>query len=204
MRNQGKLRLGYFPLPLAEARRIRACLSYPASPVTAIDPCIGGGAAFLAITGEACARRYGIELDAYRAEQAAAVVDQVIHGDCLEVHCLVESFGLAFLNPPYDWTMGQGRSERTERVFLAHTYRWLKTAGVLVLVVPAAHVRECGEILASQFKAHPNLPLDRPGVRAVSPGRGFGDTADPPGARAVEGQRDCRPARSVRKYREKL
>jgi hypothetical protein len=24
MRNQGKLRLGYFPLPLAEARRIRA------------------------------------------------------------------------------------------------------------------------------------------------------------------------------------
>ena len=152
MRNQGKLRLGYFPLPLAEARRIRACLSYPASPVTAIDPCIGGGAAFLAITGEACARRYGIELDAYRAEQAAAVVDQVIHGDCLEVHCRVESFGLAFLNPPYDWIMGQGRSERMERVFLAHTYRWLKTGGVLVLVVPAAHVRECGEILASQFK----------------------------------------------------
>jgi hypothetical protein len=27
----------------------------------------------------------GIELDAYRAEQAAAVVDEVIHGDCLEV-----------------------------------------------------------------------------------------------------------------------
>lgn len=48
--------------------------------------------------------------------------------------------------------MGQGRSERTERVFLAHTYRWLKTGSVLVLVVPAAHVRECGEVLASQFK----------------------------------------------------
>ena len=32
-------------------------------------------------------------------------------------------------------------------------YRWLKAGGVLVLVVPAAHVRECGEILASQFKA---------------------------------------------------
>ena len=152
MRNQGKLRLGYFPLPLAEARRIRACLSYPASPFTAVDPCIGDGAAFLAITGEACARRYGVELDAYRAEQAAAVVDDVKYGDCLEVHCRVESFGLVFLNPPYDWTMGQGRSERMERLFLAHTYRWLKTGGVLVLVVPAAHVRECGEILAAQFK----------------------------------------------------
>ena len=76
-------------------------------------------------------------------------MDEMIHGDCLEVHCPVESFGLLFLNPPYDWTTGGTRSERTERVFLAHTYRWLKLGGVLVLVVPAAHVRECGEILAS-------------------------------------------------------
>ena len=30
MRLQGKLRLGYFPLPLTEARRIRACLAWPA------------------------------------------------------------------------------------------------------------------------------------------------------------------------------
>jgi len=153
MRIQGKLRLGFFPLPLTEARRIRACLRYPASPFSAIDPCIGDGAAFLTITGESCARRYGIELDAYRAEQAAVVVGEIIHGDCLDVHCPVESCGLAFLNPPYDWTAGETRSERTERVFLAHTYRWLKVGGVLVLVVPAVHVRECAEILASQFKA---------------------------------------------------
>jgi tRNA1(Val) A37 N6-methylase TrmN6 len=153
MRIQGKLRLGYFPLSLTEARRIRACPRCPDSPFSAIDPCIGDGAAFLTITGESCARRYGIEVDAYRAEQAAAVVDEVIHGDCLDVHCPVESCGLAFLNPPYDRTAGETRSERTERVFLAHTYRWLKVGGVLVLVVPAVHVRECGEILASQFKA---------------------------------------------------
>jgi tRNA1(Val) A37 N6-methylase TrmN6 len=117
-----------------------------------IDPCIGDGAAFLAITAEACARRYGIELDAYRAEQAASVVDELIHGDCLDVHCPVESFGLVFLNPPYDWAIGEGRNERMERVFLAHAYRWLKVGGVLVLVVPAQHVCECGEILASRFK----------------------------------------------------
>ena len=57
MRIQGKLRLGFFPLPLTEARRIRACLRYPDSPCSAIDPCIGDGAAFLTITGETCARR---------------------------------------------------------------------------------------------------------------------------------------------------
>jgi len=115
MRIQGRLRLGFFPLPLTEARRIRACLRYPASPFSAIDPCIGDGAAFLTITGESGARRYGIELDAYRAEQATAVVDEIIHGDCLDVHCPVESCGLAFLNPPYDWTAGEARSEAGRR-----------------------------------------------------------------------------------------
>ena len=37
-------------------------------------------------------------------------------------------------------------------MFLAHAYRWLKAGGVLVLVVPAQHVCDCGEILASRFK----------------------------------------------------
>jgi hypothetical protein len=90
------MRLGYFPLSLAEARRIRACLRYPASPFSAIDPCIGDGAAFLAITGETCGRRYAVELDAYRAEQAAAVVDELIHGDCLDVHCPSNPSGWCF------------------------------------------------------------------------------------------------------------
>ena len=135
MRNQGRLRLGYFPLPIAEARRIRACLRYAPSPVSTIDPCIGDGAAFLAITAETCAHRYGIELDAYRAEQAAAVVDELIHGDCLDVHCPVESFGLAFLNPPYDKDYRR-RSKRTPgagvpgtRVPLAESRRRTRPCG---------------------------------------------------------------------------
>ena len=135
MRIQGKLRLGYFPLPLTEVRRIRAWLRYPTSLLSAIDPCIGDGAAFLTITGESCARRYGIELDADRAEQAAAVVDELIHGDCLDVHCPVESCGMAFLNPPYDWTIGEGQMSIRNGLFLAHTHRWLKAGGVPVLVV---------------------------------------------------------------------
>lgn len=153
MRNQGRLRLGFFPLPLKEAQRIGACLRYSASPFSAIDPCIGDGSAFRAILENTCARRYGIELDTYRAEQAATLVDEMIQGSCLDVHCPVESQSLLFLNSPYDWTTGaENRSERTERVFLAHTYRWLKPGGVLVLVVPAEHVRECSEILASHFQ----------------------------------------------------
>jgi hypothetical protein len=61
-------------VPLEEARRIRACLHLPASALSAIDPCIGDGAASWAITRETCRRRHGVELDAHRAEQAAGVV----------------------------------------------------------------------------------------------------------------------------------
>jgi Uncharacterised methyltransferase family (DUF6094) len=149
------------PYSARRSPRLKSWLCCRASAYSAIDPCIGDGVAFSEITEGTSARRYGVELDAYRAEQAATAVDELIHGDCLEVHCPVESFGLLFLNPPYDWAIGDTRSERMERVFLAHTYRWLKAGGILILVVPAAHVRECAEILAGQFKA----------IRRQSPGR---------------------------------
>ena len=203
MRIQGKLRLGYFPLPVSEARRVRTWLCCPASAYSAIDPCIGDGTAFSEIAGGISARRYGVELDAYRAELAAIVVDELIHGDCLEVHCPVESAGLLFLNPPYDWTIGATRSERTERVFLAHTYRWLKVGGVLILVVPAAHVRECGEILTSQFKDTRVFRLTDPEcvryrqVVVLAKRRSRRE-------REQLRQRDCRATRSVRKCRRKL
>ena len=50
----------FFRCLLPEARRIKKilCLRYPTSPLSADDPCIGDGAAFLTITGESCARRY--------------------------------------------------------------------------------------------------------------------------------------------------
>jgi hypothetical protein len=37
-------------------------------------------------------------------------------------------------------------------MFLSHTYRWLKPAGVLVLVIPSERLVESSQILASQFR----------------------------------------------------
>jgi hypothetical protein len=37
-------------------------------------------------------------------------------------------------------------------MFLSHTYRWLKPAGILVLVIPSERLAECSQILASQFR----------------------------------------------------
>ena len=65
----GKTRLGFYPLPLSEAQRIRRFLLFPDAS-SAIDPCVGDGVAFEAITSNADVLRYGVELDAYRADQA--------------------------------------------------------------------------------------------------------------------------------------
>jgi len=152
MRLAGKLKCGFYPLPLAEAEAIRNCLEFPLAGFSALDPCIGEGAAFARITADAKACRYGIELDAYRAEQARRLADSVIQGSCFDVHCSVESLSLLYLNPPYDFETDEGSTQRTERTFLQHTYRWLKPSGVLVLVIPKGRIVDCSQVLSHQFK----------------------------------------------------
>jgi hypothetical protein len=96
--------------------------------------------------------RYAIELDAYRAEQARQRIPNIVQGNTLEVQCPVECFGLLYLNPPYDWTLGPADSRRTEQMFLSHTYRWLKPGGVLVFVIPGDRLAECSQILSTHFR----------------------------------------------------
>jgi hypothetical protein len=152
LRFQGKARLGFYPLPLSEAQRIRKFLCFPNVPSSAIDPCIGDGVAFEAITNGAEVIRYGIELDAYRAEQAMQRIPDIVQGNALEVQCPVECCGLLYLNPPYDWTLGPADNRRTEQLFLSHTYRWLKPAGILALAIPWERLVECSQILSTQFR----------------------------------------------------
>ena len=131
MRFQGKVRLGFFPLPLSEAQRLRQFLRFPNAPSSAVDPCVGDGVAFEVITNGAEVVRYGIELDAFRAEQARQRIPNIIQGNTLEVQCPVECFGLSYLNPPYDYTLGPGdssphRADLPEpHVSLAQTSRYL-------------------------------------------------------------------------------
>jgi len=149
------MRLGFFPLPVAEAKRIHGFLQLPSEHCSTLDPCIGDGAAFAAITGDSSARRYGIELDAYRAEQAGPSLTKIVQGNCLETHCAVESFSLCFCNPPYDWALAGNARERLEAVFLNHIFRWLIPGGVLLLVIPAERATDCARrsMLASRSTA---------------------------------------------------
>jgi tRNA1(Val) A37 N6-methylase TrmN6 len=152
MRLTGRERLGFYPLPVQEAARIRRFLAFPEAQYSALDPCVGNGVAFAEITSGKEVLRYGVELDTGRAEQARTKGIDTIHGNCFDVQCPVESFSLIYLNPPYDFEISEEKSQRMEKLFLEHAYRWLKPHGVLVLVAPAKRIADCAVLLARNFR----------------------------------------------------
>src|SRR5208337_1319157 len=134
MRNAGRLKLGYYPLPVEEAQNIRALLMSSA-PYAAIDPCVGDGTALIEITKDTGGHLTGIELDADRATAAAGRGIATVHGSAFECRVLAENCSLLYLNPPYDSEFGPHSNKRM----------------VLVFVVPAPAVGTCARLLASQF-----------------------------------------------------
>jgi tRNA1(Val) A37 N6-methylase TrmN6 len=84
---------------LIEAQRISNWLQLPDSTASVLDPCAGGGAALAAIAPKPNFRRYGIELDAFRANEAKARLSETIHGSAFDCHAPVESFSLVSESP---------------------------------------------------------------------------------------------------------
>ncbi len=150
MRNPARLKMGYYPLPESEAKKLRALLSFP-QPASVIDPCVGQGTALQLVTSDAEVRRYGVELDAERARIAAASGIATIRGNAFDAIARPESFSLLYLNPPYDSEIGSIANRRMEAVFLEHTYRWLRLEGILILVIPFERLHDCAGILGSHF-----------------------------------------------------
>jgi hypothetical protein len=150
MRLHGKAKLGFFPLPVPEATRLKNCLAF-ASEFSALDPCVGDGVAFTHLLHGVNAHRYGIEIDANRAEQARALGVETLQANALDVRCPAEAMTLLYLNPPYDWESGESNNQRLELVFLEHSYRWLKAGGVLVFVIPQLRLAKCARMLSEQF-----------------------------------------------------
>jgi Uncharacterised methyltransferase family (DUF6094) len=150
MRPHGKTKLGFFPLPTPEAARLRNGLTF-APEFSALDPCVGDGVAFTRLLRETHGYRYGIEIDANRAEQARVLGIETLHANTMDVRCPAESISLLYLNPPYDLEAGQTNNERLELVSLEHTYRWLKPSGVLVFVISQSQLKPCARILSEHF-----------------------------------------------------
>lgn len=150
MRPHGQTKLGFFPLPVPEAKRLKNCLAF-APEFSALDPCVGDGVAFTHLLHGVTAHRYGIEIDANRAEQARALGIESLQANAMDVRCQPEAVSLLYLNPPYDWESGESNNQRLEAVFLEHTYRWLKADGVLLFVIPQLRLGKCARLLSEHF-----------------------------------------------------
>jgi SAM-dependent methyltransferase len=166
VRTAAVLKLGYYPLAPAEAVRIRRYLRFPDAPASVLDPCAGTGAALAALTADTRVRRYGIELDSFRAGEARSVLEEVIQGDAMNARAPVESFSLLYLNPPYQHEIGEGRNERFQRIFLNEFARWVRPGGVLVFVLPFDRVTDCRQALTLQFRDKAVYRLSEPEAEA--------------------------------------
>jgi len=150
VRLQGQTKLGFFPLPIAEAKRLKNWLTFPET-FSALDPCVGDGVAFAQLLQNVACNRYGIEVDANRSEQARALGIDTLQANTMDVRCQTETVSLLYLNPPYDWEAGESNNQRLEFVFLEHTCRWLKAGGLLLFVIPQIRLAKCARLLTEQF-----------------------------------------------------
>jgi len=153
MRLEARLKLGFYPLPVEHGPSIRARLAFPPkeTPAAVLDPCVGAGAALKAITKNSGSLLYGVELDANRAATAKTAGISTIQGNVFDVRCRVERLSLLYLNPPYDFEIGPVANKRMEKLFLGHTYAWLKPKGILVMVIPGKAIEEVLDTLVTRF-----------------------------------------------------
>lgn len=146
-----RIKLGYYPLPVEEARNIRRLLKTSRA-YSAVDPCAGDGSALVEITKDSSAQLTAVELDADRAAASAQRGIATVHGSAFECRVPAETCSLLYLNPPYDTELGPHSNQRMELVFLEHCFRWIMADGVLVFVIPVTALGTCARLLTSQFE----------------------------------------------------
>lgn len=109
---------------------------------TALDPCSGKGLAIHQLTqaiGIPEEQVYTVELDPERSKEVAKLMPAHHHlgpASFFGVQITGFSFGLAYVNPPFDVELGGGRRE--ELRFVQEVTRLLVPKGILVLVVPVS------------------------------------------------------------------
>src|ERR1700755_1961393 len=79
-RSVSRIKLGYYPLSPAEGIRLRNLPDFEPG-ASAVDPCVGTGAALHQLTEGAEVEKHGVELDAGRAAAASASGIAAIHGN---------------------------------------------------------------------------------------------------------------------------
>lgn len=152
MRLEARIKLGHYPTPLSVVERIKSFIRF-AEDITILDPCCGEGNALQKLAEGTDVKTYGIEIDAYRAEEAKTKLDYVLKCGYEQTRISNGAFSCLFLNPPYDWETEDEGNERKEKVFLKETIKYLQPGGLLVYVIPQNRLdKSIAKILAYRFE----------------------------------------------------
>jgi predicted RNA methylase len=144
LRLVAQTKLGFYPAA-DESRRWRSADTCRPDPergaeVAIIDPCAGEGRAIHRIAAHlnvAADRGLRVELDAGRAAIVRELMPEArLLGPAsfMGTQITAGSFGLAYVNPPFDDELGGGR--RQEHTFAEKATRLLRPGGILALVMP--------------------------------------------------------------------
>ncbi|ADR37703.1 hypothetical protein Ocepr_2255 (plasmid) [Oceanithermus profundus DSM 14977] len=173
MRHAGRVKAGFFPTPLSVIEWIGRIVLPPMTwsgeyvSLAALDPAVGDGEAFGALTGlvgeshKVYVKAYGIELDRHRATKARGKVEKVAVGNALGFEAA--GFSLLFLNPPYD---DAGGGKRLEVEFLERFVDALVPQGVLVYIIPEYSLPAAAGLLLSHYEEVRALRFPEPEYRA--------------------------------------
>jgi hypothetical protein len=137
LRLAGQAKGGFYPCPPEAVAFAASLLTPPAEPFALLDPCAGKGAAVAQLAQLLGGRPHAIELDEGRAvEVKAALPEGRVLAPASFLGCSITplSFGLAWVNSPFDDEIGGG--QRVELTFLMRATHLLKTAGIMALVCP--------------------------------------------------------------------
>ena len=142
MRLEAAMKGGFYPAPLSAVDAIADVLELPAGSRSALlDPCCGKGEAVGHLArrlGLEASRVFAIELEPSRHKEAVAALAgaRVIGQPADFTMCRIshQSFGVAWVNPPFDNEIGGG--SRTELRFLEHATPLLVPRGIMLAVVP--------------------------------------------------------------------
>ena len=150
MRLAGQDKMGYYPTPPRVVELLRDLLAFPEAPFAALDPCCGTGEALALLVRGTEARSYGVEIHVGRYGLARGVLHRAALGAFEGSRVAMESFSLAFVNPPYDWEAGEGTplGQRKERRFLWLSLMRLRAGGILVFIIPQGSLRFTYDMLA--------------------------------------------------------
>ena len=162
MRLAAQAKGGYYPTPDRVVDMIAGLIdtpyghhNYNRETLRILDPCCGGGDAVAQLAeelrhrGDLPIETYGVELHRDRAQQAEKRLDRALAADLFATSIANGAFGLAYVNPPYDWDQ---EDKRVEHAFLTHCTRYLAEGGLLVFIVPRQRLAVSARYLSTHYR----------------------------------------------------